>query len=86
MEDQFKLQNSVFRYFRYENGGEPLLDHPSFRFKDLFEGKKIKDKDIQTLITSLEQVGKTFLTIPVTLIYLSFSRLKFKRIISSIFV
>ena len=65
------LYEIVFRYFRYENGGETLLDNPSFRFNELAKGEKINAKDIHTLITSLEQVGKTFLTIPVALIYLS---------------
>ena len=60
------LYNEVFRFFRYENGGEPLLDNKTFKF-----GENIEPKDKQTLITSLEQVGKTFLTLPVALIYLS---------------
>lgn len=70
---KYSLANSVFRFFRYENKGEILLDHQTFKFKELFEDKDIEDKDIQTLITSLEQAGKTFLTIPVALIYLSFN-------------
>jgi hypothetical protein len=66
------LAKSVFRFFRYENKGEPLLDNKTFKYKELFESKKIQEKDKHTLITSLEQVGKTFLTLPVSLIYLAF--------------
>jgi len=65
------ISNSVFRYFRYENTGNNLLDHKTFNFFELMSKKNILEKDNQTLITSLEQVGKTFLTIPVSIIYLS---------------
>ena len=40
------LYEIVFRYFRYENGGETLLDNPSFRFNELAKGEKINAKDI----------------------------------------
>jgi len=62
---------SVFRFFRYDNKGDPLLDNKTFKFKELSLGVSLETKDIQTLITSNEQVGKTFLTLPVCLIYLS---------------
>lgn len=65
------IANSVFRYFRYEKNGINLLDHKTFNFTELMSKKNILVKDTQTLITSLEQVGKTFLTIPTCLIYLS---------------
>ena len=65
------LYDEVFRFFRYVNDGDPLLDNKSFKFKDLSDKQDILQKDIHTLITSLEQVGKTFLTLPVALIYLS---------------
>jgi len=67
------IANSVFRYFRYEKNGNNLLDHKTFNFSELMSKKNILEKDTHTLITSLEQVGKTFLTIPVSLIYLSFN-------------
>ena len=67
------IPNSVFRFFRYEKNGNNLLDHKTFNFSELMSKKNILEKDTQTLITSLEQVGKTFLTIPVCLIYLSFN-------------
>ena len=70
---EHKLANSVFRFFRYENnGGDSLLDNNTFKFQDLFDNTKVLEKDIHTLITSLEQVGKTFLTLPVSIIYLAF--------------
>jgi len=67
-----ELAKTVFRFFRYENKGESLLDNKTFKYKELFESIKIQEKDKHTLITSLEQVGKTFLTLPVSLIYLAF--------------
>ena len=62
------LFNSVYRFFRFEKNSNILLEHKAFNFNTL---EDVRDKDKQVLITSLEQVGKTFLTIPVSLIYLS---------------
>ena len=62
----------VFRYFRY-NSKNPvtLLDSKAFQFENLIAGCELSIEDKMSLITSYCQAGKTFLVIPVTLIYLA---------------
>ena len=69
------LVEYVFRYFRYFNNNNPvtLLDSKSFQFKELLSDETyvIIPNDKTSLITAYCQSGKTFLVIPVTLIYLA---------------
>jgi hypothetical protein len=69
------LAEYVFRYFRYFNNNNPvtLLDSETFQFKQLLSDETyvITPNDKTTLITAYCQSGKTFLVIPVTLIYLA---------------
>ena len=62
----------VFRYFRY-NSKNPatLLDSKAFQFESLISGGELSIEDKMSLITSYCQAGKTFLVIPVTLIYIA---------------
>ena len=66
------LSEYVYRYFRYnkENPVE-LLDHKAFQFIELISGSNISNEDKIALITAYCQSGKTFLIIPMTLIFLS---------------
>jgi len=69
------LAEYVFRYFRYFNNNNPvtLLDSKAFQFKELLSDETfvITPSSKTTLITAYCQSGKTFLVIPVTLIYLA---------------
>lgn len=66
------LAEAVFRYFRYtRNNPLTLLDHKAFQFVTLLSGLPISPEDKISLITSYCQGGKTFLVIPMMLIYLA---------------
>lgn len=66
------LSEAVFRYFRYKsNNPLTLLDHKAFQFVTLLSGVNISTEDKISLITSYCQGGKTFLVIPMMLIYLA---------------
>jgi hypothetical protein len=69
------LAEATFRYFRFFNNKNPvtLLDSKAFQFKELLEDDSfvIDFNDKTSLITAYCQSGKTFLVIPVTLIYLA---------------
>jgi hypothetical protein len=69
------LAEYVFRYFRYFNNNNPvtLLDSKAFQFKELLSDETyvIIPSNKTSLITAYCQSGKTFLVIPVTLIYLA---------------
>jgi len=69
------LSEYVFRYFRYFNNKNPvtLLDSKAFQFKELLKNNSfvIPSHDKTSLITAYCQSGKTFLVIPVVLIYLA---------------
>jgi hypothetical protein len=69
------IAEHVFRYFRYFNNNNPvtLLDSKAFQFKELLSDETfiINPSSKTTLITAYCQSGKTFLVIPVTLIYLA---------------
>ena len=73
--ENMTLAEYVFRYFRYFNNNNPvtLLDSKAFQFKELLSDETcvIIPCDKTTLITAYCQSGKTFLVIPVTLIYLA---------------
>lgn len=68
------LSEYVFRYFRYYNKNPvTLLDSKAFQFKELLKNNSflIPSHDKTSLITAYCQSGKTFLVIPVVLIYLA---------------
>lgn len=66
------LAEAVFRYFRYtRNNPLTLLDHKAFQFVTLISGLPVSAEDKISLITSYCQGGKTFLIIPMMLIYLA---------------
>ena len=48
-----------------------VSDNKAFNFDNLFDNKKIPSKEKVSLITAYCQSGKTFIMIPVLLIYLS---------------
>ena len=66
------LAEYVFRYFRNTNH-VTLLDSKGFQFKEILSDESfvIIPSSKTTLITAYCQSGKTFLVIPVTLIYLA---------------
>lgn len=69
------LAEYVFRYFRYFNNNNPvtLLDSKAFQYKELLSDETfvIIPSNKTSLITAYCQSGKTFLVIPVALIYLA---------------
>lgn len=71
-EDDISFAEYVFRYFRYDSKNPAtLLDSKAFQFASLLDGNKLSIEDKMSLITSYCQGGKTFLVIPITLIYLA---------------
>jgi len=72
--ENMTLAEYVFRYFRYEKQNPiTLLDSKAFQFKELLldDSFVIIPSNKTTLITAYCQSGKTFLVIPVALIYLA---------------
>lgn len=72
--ENMTLAEYVFRYFRYEKQNPiVLLDSKAFQFKELLldDSFVIIPSNKTTLITAYCQSGKTFLVIPVALIYLA---------------
>jgi hypothetical protein len=72
--ENMTLAEYVFRYFRYEKQNPiALLDSKAFQFKELLLDNSfvIIPSNKTTLITAYCQSGKTFLVIPVVLIYLA---------------
>ena len=72
--ENMTLAEYVFRYFRYEKQNPiALLDSKAFQFKELLLDNSfvIIPSNKTTLITAYCQSGKTFLVIPVALIYLA---------------
>lgn len=73
-EMKLTLSEYVFRYFRYYHKNPvTLLDSKAFQFKELLKNNSfmIPSHDKTSLITAYCQSGKTFLVIPVVLIYLA---------------
>jgi hypothetical protein len=68
------LAEYVYRYFRYDTENPiTLLESKAFQFQRLIEEKDrlINPNDVVAVITALCQSGKSFLAIPVMLVYLS---------------
>ena len=72
--EEMTLSDIVYRYYRYkENDPITLLDAKGFQFLDLIKDKNfiITEENKSSLVTAHCQSGKTFLVIPVVLLYLS---------------
>ena len=68
------LAEYVYRYFRYDTENPiTLLESKAFQFQKLIEERdyRINPHDIVAVITAFCQSGKSFLAIPVMLVYLS---------------
>ena len=68
---KISLAEATYRFFRYNNKNITLLDSKGFNFSKLIEGDRIRFEDKLSVIISDCQAGKTFLAIPVMLIYLA---------------